>query len=266
MIVQPIHRITGFASAYLARDFSIDLYLPEHYQKPDKPVQLLLLNDGQQAVRLKLAESVGEFNKNHPETPLCVAAIHSGPDRVNEYGVAATADYAGRGAMAGAYTFFVLKELIPWIEKNYAVGGTADLRGFAGFSLGGLSAFDIVWHHPDVFSKGGIFSGSFWWRSKPVDSDYRDAEDRIMHRLVKAGALHDPHRFWFFAGTAEESEDRNNNGIIDVIDDILDLMNELEARGYTRDTHMHYHQMEGGMHTEETWAKALPMCLEWLYG
>lgn len=265
MHIQPVHRITQFSSAYLAREVCIDIYLPPDSASSEKPARLLLLNDGQQGIRLKLADLVSTYNASHPDEPLCVAAIHSGVDRVNEYGVAATADYAGRGAMAGAYSFFILKELLPWIEHNYPVGGEASMRGFAGFSLGGLSAFDIAWHHPDVFSKAGIFSGSFWWRSKPVDGAYRDAEDRIMHRLVQAGKLHDHLRIWFFAGTAEESEDRNNNGIIDVIDDILDLMKELEKLDYQRDTHMVYHQMEGGMHNEETWAKALPACLDWLF-
>ncbi|MFK7971451.1 MAG: alpha/beta hydrolase [Bacteroidia bacterium] len=265
MNVQSMHRITQFDSAYLGRAMTIDVFLPTDYASLQKPISLLLMNDGQQGIRLKLAETVSDFNAKNNDKPLCVVAIHSGPDRVNEYGVAATADYAGRGAMAGAYSFFILKELLPWIEKQYPVGGSAELRGIGGFSLGGLSAFDLAWHYPDVFSKAGIFSGSFWWRSHPVDSAYRDAEDRIMHRLVKTGTFHEHLRMWFFAGTAEESEDRNNNGIIDVIDDIQDLMSEIRKIGYKDTTHLHYEEMEGGMHTEETWAKALPACLEWLY-
>ena len=265
MVIQPIHRVTHFESAYLARDVIFDIYLPDDYASIEKPIQLLFINDGQHGVRLKLAQAVSDFNKARKDTPLCVVALHSGPDRIHEYGVAATPDYAGRGAMAGAYSFFILKELLPWIESNYRVGGSPDLRGFAGYSLGGLSAFDLVWHNPDVFSKGGILSPAFWWRSKPVDGEYRDAEDRIMHRLVKAGKLHSHLRLWFFAGTAEETEDRNNNGIIDVIDDIHDLMNELRKLGYGDNDELFYHEMKDGLHTEETWAKALPICLEWLY-
>ena len=38
-------------------------------------------------------------------------------------------------------------------------------KSFCGFSLGGLSALDIVWNHPTEFTKVGVFSGSLWWRT-----------------------------------------------------------------------------------------------------
>ena len=106
----------------------------------------------------------------------------------------------------------------------------------AGLSLGGLSAMDIGWNNPAVFSKIGVFSGALWWRQKSEEEGYTDENDRIIHNIIKGGTYKKDMTFWFEAGTNDENSDRNNNGIIDAIDDTLDLMQELEfARAYLDD-------------------------------
>lgn len=264
MQIQTIHRIAGFDSVYLEREVTIDLYLPPAFGSYSDRIPLLLLNDGQSGVALRLSQSLQTWHAAG-KSPIAVAAIHSSASRLDEYGTAASPDYAGRGALAGAYSFFITQELLPVLEEKYAIGGSSEKRAVAGFSLGGLAAFDLVWHHPTLFSRVGVFSGSFWWRSKKKKSPFQDEEDRIMHRLVKAGKLHEHLRIWFFAGDEEEKDDRNNNGIIDVIDDTLDLMKGLEKMGYTKEKHFTYQEMKGGKHNETTWAKALPDCLKWLF-
>ena len=106
--------------------------------------------------------------------------------------------------------------------------------GFAGFSLGGLSAMDIVWNHSGLFNRAGIFSGSFWWRSlDQLDPAYDDNLHRIMHQQVRNGNYIPGMKFFFQCGNNDETRDRNKNGIIDSIDDTLDLVKELEKKGYT---------------------------------
>ncbi len=261
-IPQMIHHIPAFRSVYLGRDVVIDIFLPHNYFKSDRPCQVLFLNDGQNWKALGIARTLIEYKDSI--APVILVALHCGRDRMFEYGTAAMADYKNRGNKAAAYTFFITQELIPYIETQYRVPSDPAYRGFAGFSLGGLSAFDIVWHHPHLFSKVGVFSGSFWWRAKALEQAYTD-NDRIIHRLVTAGKFHPNLRLWFSAGTAEEKEDRNQNGIIDVIDDILDLMDELRQLGYT-DEHMKYVEIEDGRHHESSWGAVMPDFLEWAYG
>ncbi|MFT5735912.1 MAG: putative alpha/beta superfamily hydrolase [Maribacter sp.] len=56
---------------------------------------------------------------------------------------------------------------------------------FFGMSLEGLSAFDIMYNHPNHFNKVGVFSGSFWWRKKAyIKGDKRD-RSRIILYLIK---------------------------------------------------------------------------------
>ena len=93
------------------------------------------------------------------------------------------------GAKADLYTSFIFEELLPFIRKKYAVPSFRE-KAFAGFSLGGLSALDIVWSHPDEFSKVGVFSGSLWWRSiDQADEEYDDDKHRIMHQQIRKGQI-----------------------------------------------------------------------------
>ncbi len=116
--------------------------------------------------------------------PLVIIGVEAG-DRMQEYGVTDNPDYLGRGKKAGFYDAFINNELYPYAKKE---SGVRKFRSFAiaGCSIGGLSAFDIAWNHPDKISKVGVFSGSFWWRDKASeDSSYSDEKNRIMYSKLK---------------------------------------------------------------------------------
>lgn len=127
-------------------------------------------------------------------------------------------------------------------------------------------ALDLVWNHPEEFSKAGVFSGSLWWRQKAYDAGYTDEADRIMHNQIKASKTA-PYglRFFFQTGTLDEKSDRNHNGVIDSIDDTLDLIHELKQKGFSESA-IKYYEMEGGRHDVPTWADAFPHFLKWGWG
>jgi enterochelin esterase-like enzyme len=198
--------------------------------------------------------------------PIICAAIHAGKERKMEYGIASQPDYLGRGARAGAYTSFIMQELIPYIKNHYAVPAFKQ-KAFAGFSLGGLMALDIVWNHPAEFTKAGVFSGSLWWRSVDQhEKEYNDDQHRIMHQEIRNGNYHPGLKFFFQSGNKDETNDRNNNGIIDSIDDTLDLIRELVVKGYDAEKDIHYLELPEGRHDIPTWAEAMPEFLKWGWG
>ena len=122
---------------------------------------LLLINDGQDMEKMGFKTILEKLYAEDAISPLLCVAIHCGPERKMEYGVAGIPDYNGRGAKAGLYTSFIFEELLPFLRTKYLVPSFKE-KAFAGFSMGGLSALDIVWGHPDEFSKVGSFSGSLW--------------------------------------------------------------------------------------------------------
>ena len=175
-------------------------------------------------------------------------------------------DYKGRGAKAALYTRFIYEELLPFIRKELNAASFKE-KSFAGFSLGGLSALDIVWNFPKEFRRVGVFSGSLWWRDKDQDdADFNEDTDRIMHRQIREGGYAPWLRFFFEVGTQDETADRNNNGIIDAIDDTVSLIDELEKKGYRKETDIKYLELADGRHDVPTWAKAFPDFLVWGWG
>jgi enterochelin esterase-like enzyme len=251
-------------SKFLHRKVHITILLPPHYEQVMNDYPVLYLNDGQDLTKLGMTQILANLYRENTIPHFILIGIHADKNRIQEYGTASQADYAGRGGRANLYTQFVLEELMPYLQQNYRIKQGAENAFFAGFSLGGLAAMDMVWHHSDKFSRAGVFSGSLWWRSKPYEGGYNEDTDRIMHNLVRAGNYKNNLQFWLQTGTEDEKEDRNNNGIIDAIDDTLDLIQELKNKGY-QDSQIMYYEMEGGTHDQATWAKAMPVFLKWLF-
>jgi enterochelin esterase-like enzyme len=83
--------------------------------------------------------------------------------------------------------------------------------------------------------------------------------------MIKETTIKPELKFWLQTGTKDETADRNKNGIIDSIDDTVDLIKELEAKGYSRPEDIRYVEVVGGSHNPETWAKAMPKFLCWAF-
>jgi enterochelin esterase family protein len=250
-------------SILLNREVTCTLVMPDE-QEITEPLNLLLLNDGQELENLQLLATLEQLYNTNRIKPVLVVAIHAGEDRIQEYGIAGKPDFKKRGSKADIYTEFIKTELLPQIKEQTGISDF-ETKAFAGFSLGGLSAFDIAWNNSDTFDKVGVFSGSFWWRSKDLAKGYTDA-DRIMHSVIRNTSIKPDLQFWLQTGTKDEITDRKKNGIIDAIDDTIDLVKELENKGYTRPADIQYVEIVGGTHDTATWGKALPKFLVWAFG
>jgi hypothetical protein len=86
-----------------------------------------------------------------------------------------------------------------------------------------------------------------------------------MHRQVRNSKKKEGLKFWFQTGAEDEQNDRNKNGIIDSIDDTLDLIAELTIKGYRPFHDIQYFEMKKGRHSIETWAEAMPSFLMWAF-
>ena len=255
---------SSLSSVFLNRDVIVDFYLPKNVPDPSH-INLLLINDGQILEELGFETILERLYSEKKINPLLCVGIHAGEERKMEYGTAHCRDYKGRGAKAVLYTSFVFEELLPYTRKTYRVPEFKE-KAFLGFSLGGLSALDIVWNHPHEFSRAGAFSASLWWRTKSLNDGYEEDSDRIMHQHIRNGQFHPWLRFFFQTGTLDEEMDRNKNGVIDSIDDTKDLINELIEKGYDPENNIHYLELENGTHDAATWSIAMPEFLEWGWG
>lgn len=249
-------------SEFLNREVIIDCYMPEKYTEDN--LSLLLINDGQDLVKMNFDQIYSKFVPKASVQLMCVG-IHCSSDRKNEYGVAGHPDYKGRGARAGLYSRFIFEELMPFIRMHYSILSFRE-KCFAGFSLGGLSALSIVWNNPTEFSRAGVFSGSLWWRSVAQElPEFDETKHLIMHNRIKRGGFYPWLKFFFEVGILDETADRNNNGVIDAIDDTVSLIKELYKKGY-QESDIHYLELPDGSHDVATWARSFPAFLNWAWG
>ena len=256
------HTIT---SGFLGREVLIDIYIPTRSgQQPN--LSLLLINDGQDLQTMHFEDILDELYEDAAISGLSCVGIHCSKDRKNEYGTAGVLDYKGRGARAALYNKFIFEELLPFVRRSLRINSFTE-KSFAGFSLGGLSALDMVWNYPHEFSKAGVFSGSLWWRDKDQDDpEFDELTDRIMHRQVRESGYYPWLKFFFEVGTLDEVADRNNNGVIDSIDDTLSLVDELVKKGYDSEKDIRFIELKNGKHDVPTWALAWPEFLKWGWG
>ncbi len=233
--------------------------------QPEKYYKVLYLNDGQDAPAIKLAETLAALIAHHEIEPIIVVAIHATRDRLHEYGTAGIPNARGLGKKARKYSFFILDEVLPYINRRYRTLPGAVNTAMMGFSLGGLMAFDLAWNHPDVFGAVGrvlrLRCGGAPMR--PTCTPGRNRASCIAACAIpkSPGYL----RLWFQAGTDDEQDDRDNNGVIDAIQDTTELMDELARKGFRRGIDMVYTQVEGGEHNQATWGFILPYFLRWTF-
>ncbi len=239
----------------------ITVFLPPNYhQRESERFDVLYLNDGQEWESLGLRETLAKLTTTGRIRPIIVVAVPTGANRMQEYGTAVAMNDHELGTQAAEYSQFIVDELMPEIDDLFRTRPGATILGV---SLGGLSAFDIAWNHPERFSTVGVMSGSFWWRARD-DEERIDAGRRIAHSMVRNADRLPPLRFWFQAGTRDEVNDRDGDGVIDAIQDTRELMAALQARGIAPER-MRYVEIKGGRHDYETWARALPDFLEWAF-
>ena len=262
LITSVIKTTCQIKSKFLQRNVEVDIYVPENLLG-NETVNLLLVNDGQDLAQMELESSLTSLYEKWKIEPTVAVGINATEERLLEYGIANRPDFKDRGSKANLYTSFVIEELLPFVYKQTQINFNGK-KAFAGFSLGGLTAFDIAWQHSDIFDLVGVFSGSFWWRKKDLSNGYTD-DDRILHEMVRETSVKPDLKFWLMTGTEDEKADRNQNFIIDSIDDTIDVVKELLKKRYQRPADIFYYEMVGGKHDVPTWGKAFPKFLEWAF-
>jgi enterochelin esterase-like enzyme len=258
-----IETMPADACAPDSRNRPVQVFLPPGYaDDPGARYPVLYANDGQDMGAWQLRETLARLIAEGAVQPLIAVAIPAGPARLHEYGIAGTPNAKGLGDEAADYGRWVLEVLKPCIDSRYRTRTGPGYTAVMGASLGGLSAFDLAWNHPEVFGAAGAFSASFWWRTDDR-TPARQQSSRIAHRMVRHGPRSTA-RFWFEAGAADETADRDRNGTIDAIQDVTELMDELRRRGYEEGRDMMYVEVAGG-HNPTTWAAVLPAFLAWAF-
>ena len=254
---------------------------------------VLYVNDSQDMAAVGLQATLERLYAQDVIRPLIVVAVDMPPDRMGAYGLSdraarhglvAQTRYGPVGAQAHAYSEWVAKTLVPLVDARYRTRRSADARAVLGWSLGALNAFNLGWQYPELFGQVGAFSPSLWLSADRVDTDSVQ-RTRLAQRMVDGSQPRAGLKLFFAVGTAEETDDRDGDRINDALDDTHDLLDGwragdkvivkgLRQLGYpvnldhaaraTRDDVALY-VLDGGQHNQASWARMLPVFLQWAY-
>jgi predicted alpha/beta superfamily hydrolase len=281
-----VQKLELAAPAFAPERIHVTVYLPPGYAQSTARYPVLYANDGQDMPAVGLQPTLERLYRARAIEPLIVVAIDMLHDRASAYGlsdrrrgqsVVGGSRIGAIGLRAADYSAWVATSLVPYVDAHYRTRADARQRVVMGWSLGALNAFNLLWQYPDVFGRVGAMSPSFWLAGDRSDASTVQAS-RLAQAMVDRGPRRAGLKFWFAAGTAEETNDRDRDGVIDVIDDLQDLVNGYRGDGVRRrglrqlgysttgaDADVTVFLLPGGHHQQASWAKMLPVFLRWAF-
>ena len=239
--------VPGVESPQLKNSRSLRIYLPPSYQEnAAKRYPVLYMHDGQNLFDAKTAsfgvewgidETVNHLVATGAMDEVIVVGIDNTPDRIPEY--TPCCDPKHGGGKLDAYDAFIVDTIKPMIDKTLRTLPGRDNTAIMGSSLGGIASVLIAQRHPDIFSKAGGVSSSFWWNDKALIT-------KIPARV--------PVKFYIDAGTKGDG-----------LEDTIQMRDAMLKQGYITGTDLFYYAAEGGSHNEKSWAARVEKPLTWFF-
>jgi enterochelin esterase family protein len=229
------------------------VYVPAQYSA-DKPACVLVFQDGQRAARTNGSIRAPQVMENliaKKEMPVTIGIFITPGARGEEYSEAGGGNPNNRSveydSLGDKYARFLIEEMLPEVAKSYNLTKDPAGRAIAGFSSGGICAFNVAWERPDQFRKVISCIGSFTnIRGGHVYPQLVRDTERKPIRVFLEDTLHDnpnprdPKRDWHVQNEAMRAA--------------------FEEKGYD-----FKHDFAGGNHSDNHGGAILPEMLRWLW-
>jgi predicted alpha/beta superfamily hydrolase len=235
---------TNFSIPQLNRKRRVWIYLPEDYNESKAKYPVIYMHDGQNIFEDSTSFS-GEWGVDEAldtmgvkyGKSIIVAIDNGGEKRMNEY---APFDMQRFGKGEGdQYINFLVKTLMPYINKNYRTLRSGKNNSIVGSSMGGLISLFAILKYPKKFGNAGVFSPAFWVAPAMKDVVAKRGKN------VKG-------KIYFFAGQ-QESES--------MVPDMLSIMQQMTK--FRKATITTVIRAEG-KHNEATWRQEFPVFYGWI--
>jgi enterochelin esterase family protein len=142
VIPHGIIRDTSFYSKILNNTRPVKIYLPPDYSG-QKQYPVIVFHDGIEYVTLANIVNILDYLIAHHEIEPVIGVFVPPVDRENEYS----------GSKKDAYTTFIVKELMPVIDRKFTTSRDPRKRATFGISAGGNIALFLGMKHPEAFGK-----------------------------------------------------------------------------------------------------------------
>lgn len=277
-----IKQIDNFPSKFVTPR-NVNIWLPEGYN-PNNKYSVLYMNDGQMLFdstttwnheSWKVAQTATELMKEGKVHDFIVVGIWNIPKlRFQNYFPekpyeslselqkdTISSELQKFGVVTGSfkpnsdnYLKFLVKELIPYINKNYSVYTDRKHTFIAGSSMGGLISWYAICQYPDVFGGAVCMSthwpGTFSLKNNPIPSAFVNYLKTNLPNPKK-------HKFYFDHGdkTLDAMYDKPQKDVDDV----------MKSKGFTEKNWV-TKIFPGEDHSEKSWSSRLKFPLEFLLG
>ncbi|MFP4497026.1 MAG: alpha/beta hydrolase [Vulcanimicrobiota bacterium] len=215
---------------------SLNIYLPDGYHEEDRKFPVVYMHDGQNLFSPRLAfvedwrvdEVMDRIVAQKKIEKTVVVGIYNSQKRGEEY--TPFADRRFGGGKARDFSDFIVKEIIPYIEKKYKVSSKREDRAVMGSSFGGILSLWMGYTYPHIFSMVGAISPSLWIADGKMLLELQERDKKDI-------------KIWIDQGTGEFS-DFTRNAVSILID-----------KGYKYGEELIYYEVKGGKHNEVDWSE-----------
>jgi predicted alpha/beta superfamily hydrolase len=267
-----IERLENFSSQFVSPR-NIDVWLPEGYNTANK-YNVVYMHDGQM-----LFDSTQTWNKKewcvdeifskliaeNKIEPSIIVAIWNTPERITEYfpnkifeniddelQKSILEKYGnGKKISSDNYLKFIVIELKPFIDKNYATHPEKEHTAIIGSSMGGLISAYAICEYPEIF--GGAACLSTAWFSF-VEPNYAIPMAAFKYFEKNLPSPTD-HKIYFDYGTGESDKP------YELTQSFVDLI--AKGKKYNEDTYKSL-VFENAVHDEIAWSRRLDIPLVFL--
>jgi enterochelin esterase-like enzyme len=255
-------RLHEFRSRIFRSTRFVRVWLPPGYDdatNAGRKYPVFYLNDGQNLFEASIAfggvewqadETADRLIREGSIPPIIVVGLdHAGKNRIREYMPFRSLYPMLLRGQGSRYPDFLIKEVMPFVARNYRVATGPDNTGLGGSSLGALIALYTAIARPGLIGKLLLESPSLWAANRQIIRASREVKQW-------------PERIDLAVGTAETGrEDRSRS----TVDDVRELSAILRRAGLD-ERRLRLVVEDGAGHNEGSWARRFPDALRFLFG
>jgi len=254
-------RIHPFHSRIYRNDRFLRVWLPPGYddaQNAARQYPVLYLNDGQNlfepatsfnGVEWQVDETADRLIREQVIAPMIIVGIdNTGKDRLREYMPHRSFQPMMLRVQGTRYPSFLIKEVMPFVERHYRLASGPRNTGLGGSSLGALIALYTVAVSPGIFGRLLLESPSLWASNRQIIR-----QSRTVRRW--------PERVFLATGSAEAGREDRDRSMVDDVQELAAILHRggLDAR------HLRLVVEQGASHHESEWARRFPDALSFLF-
>lgn len=255
-------RLHEFRSRIFRNTRFLRVWLPPAYddrENESKYYPVLYLNDGQNlfesvsafgGVEWQVDETADRLIRAGSVPPMIIVGIdNTGKDRLREYMPHRSMSPMMLRVQGKYYPDFLIKEVMPFVERTYRIATRPEDTGLGGSSLGALIALHTAIVRPGVIGRLLIESPSLWVSNRQIIRDSRNV--RIW-----------PEKIFLAVGTDEAGSSEKSRK---VVDDVRQL-EAIVRRAVLSEKRLRLVIQPGATHSEAAWAERFPEALQFLFG